>query len=99
MHRIEIRSYELPPTDQVCPNAYLYVIRLSWLVWCAATTFDGTLSVVFRVAWDCVSVCVPLGVTAIQSDLPFFFLFQFLQGAEGSPVVASANEALRWMIR
>jgi len=29
----------------------------------------------------------------------FFHIFQLLQRPEGSPVVASAKEALRWMIR
>ena len=29
----------------------------------------------------------------------FHLFFDFMQGAEGSPVVASANEAPLWMLR
>ena len=41
----------------------------------------------------------PFGVTVCVCKLLFTCSHHYKQGAEGSPVVASANEAPHWMIR
>ena len=48
----------------------------------------------------CVCVCQPLGQGfPTATSTPTFYPLFHRQGAEGSPVVASANEAPHWMIR